>query len=344
MKAKENDRLYQILKNRICAKIYQGEYPDGENLPPERSIAERFNVSRVTVRNALALMEHDGIIERVQGSGNRVSLSLAGYKGTMDVIAVLAHAQNTFFASFIDQFQRTAEKNDSLVLFKQNLSGEKLEDSLFKLYQKNIRNAVIWLENLQVDLECIRRLRGLGMNMVFFDAEIPAPYADGVLLDNQHAIETLYANLRQRQLENIAYIGWDDVSISSVRERENAFLAVSPAMQNQHRMPWQKRNGLAEQIKQWAEQLKQANHMPGGIICGDGEIGIAARKAFLTLGLDSIAVSSIDDYPESKSLAMSIYGQDFERMAEQTYQCLLKQNQAGWQASVHRIKGNFVQA
>ena len=95
----------------------------------------------------LALLEADGIIQRVQGSGNRVALSVAGYPGTTDLIAVLAHAQNVFFAAFMDHFQRTAERSDSLVLFKQVPASEALEASLFKLFQKNIRNAVIWLDS-----------------------------------------------------------------------------------------------------------------------------------------------------------------------------------------------------
>ena len=138
MKASEKDRLYRILENKICERIFRGEYADGENLPPERTLAESLGVSRVTVRKALALLEADGIIQRVQGSGNRVALSVAGYPGTTDLIAVLAHAQNVFFAEFIDYFQRTAELSDSLVLFKQVPASEALEASLFKLFQKNI--------------------------------------------------------------------------------------------------------------------------------------------------------------------------------------------------------------
>ena len=338
----ESDRLYRVLKNRICEKIYCGQYPDGENLPPERSIAENLNVSRVTVRKALALLERDGIIERVQGSGNRVSLSLDGYQGTTDIIAVLAHAQNSFFASFIDHFQQTAEKNDSLVLFMQTPVGEKLEDSLFKLYQKNIRNAVIWLENLKVDLEPIRRLRGLGMNMVFFDVVIPSPYADGVLLDNADAIRTLFGALKRQGITSIGYVGWDSDTISSAREREQTFLDLNPDPALMHTIPWPEKASLYRHIEQLAEWLKQDNQAPEAMICGDGEIGIAVRKIFRALGLDSIRITSPDDYPDAKSLSMTIYRQDFERMAERTYQCLLRQNRPEWVASTYRIKGELI--
>ena len=338
----DNDSLYRILENRICERIFRGEYPDGENLPPERILAESLGISRVTVRKALALLEADGIIQRQQGSGNRVNLSLSGYQGTMDLIAVLAPAQNVFFASFIDCFQRTAENGDSLVLFKQIQTGERLEDGLFKLFQKNIRNAVIWLEDQAVDMEAIRRLRGLGMNMVFFDVVTPSRYADGVLLDNVDAIKTLRRDFVQRGLRAIAYVGWDSDSMQSAKEREAVFLSQHPDPVFVQRIPWGEHSNLAAVAAQIAETTKAAKLPPQGILCGDGEIGVAIKKALNACGLTHIAVASPDDYPESPALSISVYRQDFERMAEKTYQCLSQQNRPDWRASTYRIKGTLV--
>ena len=338
----ENDRLYRVLENRICERIFHGDYKDGENLPPERILAESLGISRVTVRKALAMLEADGIIQRQQGSGNRVSLSLSGYQGTMDLIAVLAPAQNVFFASFIDCFQRTAENGDSLVLFKQIQAGERLEDGLFKLFQKNIRNAVIWLEDQVVDMEAIRRLRGLGMNMVFFDVVTPSRYADGVLLDNVDAIKSLRRTFIQRGLKSIAYVGWDTDSMQSAKEREAVFLSQHPAPVFVHRIPWRERNHLAQVAGQIAEAMQSSESRPQGILCGDGEIGVAIRKALNSCGLESIAVASPDEYPESLALSISVYRQDFERMAERVFQCLSQQNRPDWQASTYRIKGALV--
>lgn len=338
----DNNRLYRVLGNRICERIFRGDYKDGENLPPERILAESLGISRVTVRKALALLEERGIIQRLQGSGNRVSLSLAGYPGTMDLIAVVAPAQNAFFSAFIDCFQRIAENGDSLVLFRQIQSGEGLEDGLFKLFQKNIRNAVIWLEDQAVDMEAIRRLRGLGMNMVFFDVVTPSPYADGVLLDNVDAIRSLRDALMQRGKTAIAYVGWDKDSLLSAKEREAAFCKQHPAPVFVRRIPWAERKNLCAEARQIAQVVAGADPKPLGIVCGDGEIGLAIRKALNAEGLSAIAVASPDEYPDSLALSISIYRQDFERMADETYQCLSRQNQPDWRASTYRIKGSLI--
>ncbi len=54
-------------------RIARGEFAVGEALPTERGIAESEGVSRGTVREALRLLERDGMIERRQGSGTRVT-------------------------------------------------------------------------------------------------------------------------------------------------------------------------------------------------------------------------------------------------------------------------------
>ena len=341
----DKSRLYINLKKKICKNIYYGVYKDGENIPPERTLAEHFNVSRVTVRKALGLLQKDGILERVQGSGNIVRLQQTGYQGAMDIIALLAPAQNPFFSSFIDYFQRNAEQNDSLVLYKQNPRTERVEDTLFKLLQKDIRNVVIWLEDLELDIEFVRRLRGLGMNMVFFDISIPMPYADCVLLDNHEAITELYDYLCKKGASSIGYIGWDNYGLTSVQERENRFLELSGNTNCPFRIPWSKKNNLLAFMEDYVQSLKSIGNIPNGIICGDGEIGIALKKAFLKQGIKGINVASIDDFSEAESLALTVYMQDFDKLAQKVYECLYTQNMKAkqWKASIYPIKGKLIE-
>lgn len=49
-----------------------GEYEDGDKLPPERELAERFNVSRRAVKNAFAVLEAEGKVWRGVGQGTFV--------------------------------------------------------------------------------------------------------------------------------------------------------------------------------------------------------------------------------------------------------------------------------
>src|SRR3954451_15745608 len=60
------------LESRLSEEILDGTFPTGELLPPERELAERHEVNRTTLRQALGRLERSGLIETRQGSGSRV--------------------------------------------------------------------------------------------------------------------------------------------------------------------------------------------------------------------------------------------------------------------------------
>lgn len=66
---KVSDQILAILEERIAA----GEYAEGSRLPPERTLAEAFGVSRPSVRSALNVLVSRGVLEARQGDGYHVS-------------------------------------------------------------------------------------------------------------------------------------------------------------------------------------------------------------------------------------------------------------------------------
>lgn len=68
----KKDLLGNMLQKEILARIGQGTYRAGGKLPPEREMASELNVSRITLRQAIASLRHLGIIESRHGSGNYV--------------------------------------------------------------------------------------------------------------------------------------------------------------------------------------------------------------------------------------------------------------------------------
>ncbi|WP_231758665.1 FadR/GntR family transcriptional regulator [Microbulbifer elongatus] len=70
-------RLYQQVAEKLAAAIAAGDYPAGTRLPAERKLAERFEVSRPTVREAIIALELAGCVEVKGGSGVYVTDSEA---------------------------------------------------------------------------------------------------------------------------------------------------------------------------------------------------------------------------------------------------------------------------
>ena len=65
------DQIYEIIVNGIS----NGTYPPGSLLPSENQLAERFNVSRPTIRGAFARLVERGYIKRHRGVGTFVAES-----------------------------------------------------------------------------------------------------------------------------------------------------------------------------------------------------------------------------------------------------------------------------
>ena len=73
LQADSSSPLYHQLMQRIAADIERGTYPTGSRIPPEHELEQTYQVSRVTVRRALAELTAEGLLERKQGKGTFVS-------------------------------------------------------------------------------------------------------------------------------------------------------------------------------------------------------------------------------------------------------------------------------
>src|SRR5690348_17820012 len=65
-------RIYEHIVDQIHALIREGRWAPGDQIPPERELAERFRVSRTSVREALRALEMQGVIDSRQGGGTFV--------------------------------------------------------------------------------------------------------------------------------------------------------------------------------------------------------------------------------------------------------------------------------
>ncbi len=65
--------LYFQLQEIIRQKILKGHYHEGRLIPSEAELQKRYNVSRITVRNALEGLVYEDLLVRKQGKGTAVA-------------------------------------------------------------------------------------------------------------------------------------------------------------------------------------------------------------------------------------------------------------------------------
>src|SRR5689334_22613410 len=64
----KQEEVTAALRERISA----GQYRAGQLIPPERALAEEFQVARPTLRKALDPLIEEGLVSKVPGIGTRV--------------------------------------------------------------------------------------------------------------------------------------------------------------------------------------------------------------------------------------------------------------------------------
>lgn len=64
--------LYHQLASILKGKIENGEYAVGDTFPTELQLQEKYRVSRITVRNAVAKLTNEGYLECARGIGTKV--------------------------------------------------------------------------------------------------------------------------------------------------------------------------------------------------------------------------------------------------------------------------------
>jgi GntR family transcriptional regulator len=65
--------LYQKLRDILRKQVEEGRFLPGQAIPSERNLCQQYQISRITVRQAIAEMINEGILYRQQGKGTFVA-------------------------------------------------------------------------------------------------------------------------------------------------------------------------------------------------------------------------------------------------------------------------------
>ncbi|GAC1321023.1 MAG: FadR/GntR family transcriptional regulator [Chloroflexota bacterium] len=161
-------RLYERIIEQIRTLISEGRWGPGAQLPAERELAERLRVSRTSVREALRILEMQGVLETRQGGGTFVR--------TTDMEALVAPLANAILQGRRELAQILEVR-------------ELLEPGIARAAaQRATPDHILELERLvEQQRDCVRR----GDSFVDADTAFHntlAVAADNPILDRLHAI------------------------------------------------------------------------------------------------------------------------------------------------------------
>ncbi|MEU1180321.1 FCD domain-containing protein [Streptomyces sp. NPDC005820] len=82
-----------VLANEVRERILSGEFGEGTALPPERQLVEQTGLSRATVREALRILEVEGLLEIRPGRGGGAFVHRPGRESLANTVQLVIRGQ-----------------------------------------------------------------------------------------------------------------------------------------------------------------------------------------------------------------------------------------------------------
>ena len=120
---------YQAIADELRVHIQAGKYVNAQTLPTEFAIAEEYQVSRQTVRQALSVLAKEGLIEKRQGSGSHITRRETETAAPHRSIAVVTtYISDYIFPSILREVETVLSQNNctpSLFATQNQVSNER---------------------------------------------------------------------------------------------------------------------------------------------------------------------------------------------------------------------------
>lgn len=197
MKMRRQEKKYIFLVNWIKERIASGELKPGDRIHSENELSAMFGMSRQTVRNAIGVLESEGLVERIQGSGTYIG---AGRKTvrekTRNIVVITTYMDGYIFpATLQSMVQRLAAAGyRAQIMFTNNQvdNERKILQSLLK--KDNVDGVIVEASQsafFNPNLEYYRQLRERQVRILFFNCRYPELDMPLVALDDAAVSEDL---------------------------------------------------------------------------------------------------------------------------------------------------------
>src|ERR1043165_4021725 len=167
----ESTPKHERLRAHLLKELREGWLKPGAALPSEFELATTAEVSRNTVRHALAELERGGLIRRVRGSGTFVHESaLERIKSGLDIFGlVIPDTRGGFYPSLQRGFhEAAANQHNQVIICDSGNDHFRQADALLQLIDKKIAGvAIVPTTSPPTPPHHIRPLHERGIPVVF---------------------------------------------------------------------------------------------------------------------------------------------------------------------------------
>lgn len=151
-KQKNRMPLYKQIREYVLDNIRQSVWEANDRIPSENDLAARFQVSRITIKNALHQLIDEGLIYQIQGKGTFISKNKLGeppvYRSESDqteltVAFLIPRLDNRFTANLLHGIENQLAEEGCHLLFRTTGDSQETEKRLLNQLVRSRVNGII---------------------------------------------------------------------------------------------------------------------------------------------------------------------------------------------------------
>lgn len=304
--------IYASLKKGITER----EFESDRRLPSEPELCRRFAAARNTVRQALALLQKEGLIETIKGKGAFITKRGERKTGVIGLL-IPDFSSASFFSSLKSELESNAAKLGYKIRLEtsRHAAGDQMVKSIRKAARKLAVDRVEGVifrphlnpEHSDANKEILRIFQHTETPVVLIDSDIsPRPErsdCDLIAVDNVSAGRRIAAHLLDSGRRKIAFL-MSGVEIGSNANWENRLFGIAGEVAVR---------GLDDGVSTLRfhpgdtdalRTLFRSRRRPDAIACGNDRAAAMLVKSLMDIGKrvpEDVAVTGFDDESIARS-------------------------------------------
>ncbi|MFD2114750.1 GntR family transcriptional regulator [Paenibacillus yanchengensis] len=337
--------MYKEIEKYIIDQIRSNKWPPLSRIPSENELAEQFQVSRITIKNALTALVEQRIVFRQQGKGTFVAsdyhqalqrltktVSLSE-KQDRTVAFLIPRLDNRFTARILSGIEDELAKNNCKLLFAKTNDSQPLEILKIKeMMEYPIDGLIIYPVEGETYNNELLSLTLSKFPLVLVDRLLKGIETNSVSSDHYAASIAAVQHLYQLGHTNIGFVSSKPEGTSSIEERiagfemglEQHHILIDRSLQLttlNYRLP------MEENVVHLRQFLTDHPQLTAIIVSG---FGPHATKTAIDMGLElprELSIIYFDDieYPELSLISPTVIAQPAQEIGREAVRLLLAQ-------------------
>lgn len=347
----EKKPKYRVIYEELSDKIRNGTYSPGQRIMTEKEVSEQYEVSRITSKNALSMLEQAGLIVRKRGAGSYVADSVSlqaevpekkvSSEGKKITIGVLFDSFDyTFGCGILEGIEKICSERDIYMYFRRTNSDISLERKYINDFiDHGVDGIIVMCVHNDIYDERILRLTLDDFPVILLDRDMANVNIPCVATDNYAAAKDLAEKLIDRNHRYVSIISSEDENTSTIRNRIQGVQAAlqerkilyDPALNitgiRSHLGKDMSADEQWEAAKRMIKDFMEEHPDITAYMAVQGPAGVMALEAAQSLGRTDDMEISFFDGPERSYYPKPYYArviQNEELMGENAVLCLLK--------------------